>query len=253
VFRGNGQTGRPAWRLLHRPANEEAWMRLMGTTAKQAMWWLAMVLAAGASGCTGGTSTTGSSLTNGGEGEGECTPDPAPIDPACVLCEPNANAPAISGRLIVEGTEPAPTAAGGDPTGVWVGRAVTVNIPAAAGDMVDVAASGFQGSGWIAFNADGTFEFLIDGEATVRLTGADTPIVKGASGGAKGTWSVAGTTLSFAPECQFTDDPEAIGEAGGIRLDSNPFSVSGSTMTLQAQMQVSGISVGVILVLDAAG
>lgn len=218
--------------------------------AGRGAWWLGVVVAM--AGC-GGSASAGSPLTTGGEGEGECTPDPAPIDPECVLCEPNANAPSISGRLVVEGTEAMPSASGGDPTGVWVGRDVIVTLPAAAGNLVDVNASSFHGSGWISFGADGSFEFLIDGEASVMLTGANEPIVKGASGGAKGTWSVAGTSLGFSPECQFSDDPEAIGnEGGGIRLDSNPFSVNGSTMTLQAQMTVSGIAVDVVLELDSA-
>jgi hypothetical protein len=209
-------------------------------------WWFGLVVAM--AGCSGSTATS-SPLTTGGEGE--CTPDPAPIDPACVLCEPNANAPSISGRLVVEGTEAMPAASGGDPTGVWVGRNVIVQLPAAAGEFVDIGGSSFHGSGWIIFGGDGTFEFLIDGEATVLLSGASEPIVRGATGGAKGTYSVQGTSLSFAPECQFSDSEETI-EGGGIRLDSNPFSVSGSTMTLQAQMTVQGISVNVVLELDSA-
>lgn len=222
-------------------------MRRAGTTAAGFGGWFGLVVAIAA--CGSGSST--SPLTTGGEGEGECTPDPAPIDPECVLCEPNANAPAISGRLVVEGTEAAPSASGGDPTGIWVGRNVVVTLPAAAGEFVDVGGSSFHGSGWIAFGSDGTFEFLIDGEATVLLAGANEPIVRGATGGAKGTYSVQGTSLSFAPECQFSDSEETV-EGGGIRLDSNPFSVSGSTMTLQAQMTVQGIAVDVVLELDSA-
>ena len=211
---------------------------------------MGLVLAVGIAGC-GSSASTGSGLTAGGEGEGECTPDPAPIDPQCVLCEPNANAPEISGRLVVEGTEAVPSPTGGDPVGVWIGRSVTVQVPAQAGGFVDVAASSFHGSGWITFGRDGSFEFLIDGEASVKLNGSDTPIVKGASGGAKGVYSVSGSSIGFSPECQFSDDPDLASEAGGIRLDSNPFSVSGSSMTLQAQMTVSGIAVDVILQLDA--
>ncbi len=120
-----------------------------------------------------------------------------------------------------------------------------------AGEFVDVGASSFHGSGWIVFASDGTFEFLIDGEATVMLNGASEPIVRGATGGAKGSYAVQGTSLSFSPECQFSDSEETI-EGGGIRLDSNPFSVSGSSMTLQAQMTVQGIAVDVVLVLDSA-
>lgn len=213
--------------------------------------WLAVVVAM--SGC-GSSASTGAPLTSGGEGEGEgqCTPDPAPIDPECVLCEPEANAPAISGRLVVEGSEAALSPAGGDPTGVWVGSDVVVTLPPEAGEFVDVNASSFHGSGWIVFNGDGSFEFLIEGEATVMLAGASEPIVRGASGGAKGTYSVNGTSLSFSPECQFSDDPEMQDQAGGIRLDSNPFTVSGNSMTLQAQMTVQGIAVDVTLRLDAA-
>lgn len=224
-------------------------MRRAGTMATGITWWLGLVVVAMV-GCSGSTAST-TPLTSGGEGEGECTPDPAPIDPACVLCEPNANAPSISGRLVVAGSEAVPSASGGDPTGVWVGRSVTVQLPEAAGEFVDVGASSFHGSGWIVFASDGTFEFLIDGEATVMLNGASEPIVRGATGGAKGSYAVQGTSLSFSPECQFSDSEETI-EGGGIRLDSNPFSVSGSSLTLQAQMTVQGIAVDVVLVLDSA-
>lgn len=223
-------------------------MRRAGKMAKGITWWVGLVVAA--AGCSGSTAAT-SPLTTGGEGEGECTPDPAPIDPSCVLCEPNANAPSISGRLVVEGSEAMPSPSGGDPTGVWLGRTVTVEVPAAAGEFVDVGQSSFEGSGWITFGADGSFEFLIDGEATVMLAGASEPIVKGATGGAKGSYSVQGTSLSFSPECQFSDSAETI-EGGGIRLDSNPFSVSGQTMSLQAQITVQGITLNIVLELDAA-
>jgi hypothetical protein len=178
-------------------------------------WWFGLLAMAA---CGSGSST--SPLTTGGEGEGECTPDPAPIDPACVLCEPNANAPSISGRLVVEGTEAVPSPSGGDPTGIWVGRNVIVQLPAAAGEFVDVGGSSFHGSGWIAFSSDGTFEFLIDGEATVLLSGASEPIVRGATGGAKGTYSVR-NVLSFSPSASsVTARDDRVAASGSTRTRS---------------------------------
>jgi hypothetical protein len=214
-------------------------------------WFLTMTMAALVS-CMS-TPTSSSGLTDtGGEGEGECTPDPDPIDAACVLCEPNANAPSISGSIVVAGTQPMPTASGGDPTGVWVGSDVTISVPEEAGAFVDVGASSFEGSGWIVFNQDGSFELLIDGEASVLLSGAEEPIVQAASAGAKGDYSVNGTSLSFSPDCQFSNAESQMAEGGSIRLESNPFSVTGSRMTLFVQITVQGFTLDVVLELDAA-
>lgn len=182
---------------------------------------LAVVLALG--GCA--SSAGGGSTPPGEPGPmtGGLTPAP---DNHCLLdgAGPVGLPNAVGDFAFDDGTPAGapPTLAGGDPSGDWVVQGFTLYLPAIATDLVNVAESSIGGTAWLSIGADGQFEMAMDIDISIIIGAGDsaTSFMDGVvSAGAIGTYSTAGSDVTIADDCFYTEGLDASGAPGGAEID----------------------------------
>jgi hypothetical protein len=129
------------------------------------------------------------------------------VTPDAAVCDvgeppvPMAMLPQLSSSVVIAGGDAgaAPTASGGDPSGRWVMRAVTLYLPAQAQGQIRPATSGITGTGWMVVEGD---RYRISTELELSI---DTLMVGRLRSGqgvrGRGTFTQMGANLTLLSEC----------------------------------------------------
>jgi hypothetical protein len=92
-----------------------------------------------------------------------------------------------------------PQATGGSPIGVWVVRRMTMYLPIAEAQAVDLGASRVEGTLWLAFDERG-YRFAAD-FASRMVTRSSGTITLGFAGDSTGTYAVDGPKIQLTRTC----------------------------------------------------
>jgi hypothetical protein len=171
------------------------------------------------------TSNTPTDAGGGGsDAAAEAASDAAAEDGDAATCDIGAivpNLPQIQSEFVImgsdAGTDP-PASTGGDETGTWIQKKVTVYLPPQAQGQIDPAQSKVTGTGFSEFGG-GKFRTFIDTETTIQTTALG-KIVQGGRTKAKGTYTGGGTVeLTTTSECRETNSSATTnGKVGFSRL-----------------------------------
>ena len=130
--------------------------------------------------------------------------------------------PSITSEVVIDGLDgggAAPAATGGDESGNWVYRKITLYLPSQAAGQVDPAESKIEGKGFIDLGG-GKFRQFVDTTTTLS-TSIVGKVTRAGTSKVLGTYTINGATTAFTITCrESTGETASLGDVGFSRVDA---------------------------------
>jgi hypothetical protein len=120
----------------------------------------------------------------------------------CDIGTAPANVPPVTSEVFIVGADAGtvPASTGGDVTGTWISKKITLYFPSSASGQIDPSKCKVTGTAWQRFE-NGTAISFSDTETTIATNAVGT-LVRGTKSKRKGSYAVSGAELTLTPICQ---------------------------------------------------